>query len=96
MDDLKAVSYGHAVSPLGYEVKLGKDDISWHDGKHSVTWKFKKQKDGSLLVLRDSREIAKHKREAEGEKDLGERELQIIDKIMEQAFKVLRLKAAWK
>jgi hypothetical protein len=81
---------------MGYEVKLGKADITWNDGKHAVTWEIKKQKDGSLLVLRATRDIKKHKREAEGSADLGERELQIIDKIMEQAFKVLRLKAAWK
>jgi hypothetical protein len=95
-DDLKAVSYGHAVSALGYEVKLGKDDLTWRDGKHMVSWEFKKQKDGKLLILRKTRLVKKHKHESEAEKDLGERELQIIDQLVEKAIKVLRLNAAWK
>jgi hypothetical protein len=95
-DDLKAVSYGHAVSALGYEVRLGKGDLTWRDGKHAVRWEFKKQKDGKLLLLRSTREIKKHKHEAEGGQELGERELQMIDQLVEKAIKVLRLNAAWK
>ena len=94
MEDLRAVSYGHAVSSLGYEVKLGKNDLVWKDGKHSVTWEVKKQKDGSLLILRKSREVKRHKREGEAEQVLGERELAIIDGIVERAIKVLRIKAS--
>ena len=86
MEDLKAVSYGHAVSSLGYEVKLGKKDLTWKDGKHTVTWDAEKQKDGRLLIKRKSREL-KH---AEG---LGERELAIIDDIILKAMKVLRINA---
>lgn len=86
MEDLKAVSYGHAVSSLGYEVKLGKKDLVWKDGKHTVTWDAEKQKDGRLLIKRKSREL-KH---AEG---LGERELGIIDEVILKAMKVLRINA---
>ena len=86
MEDLKAVSYGHAVSSLGYEVKVGKKDLVWKDGKHAVTWSAEKQKDGRLLIKRKSRDI-KH---AEG---LGERELGMIDDIVLKATKVLRINA---
>lgn len=95
-DDLKAVSYGHAVSALGYEVKLGKSDLTWRDAKHAVSWEFKKQKDGKFLILRKTRSVKKHKHEAQDEKDLGERELQIIDALVEKAIKVLRLNVIWK
>ena len=95
-DNLKAVSYGHAVSNLGYEVKLGKEDLTWRDGKHAVSWEFKKQKDGKLLILRKTRTVKKNKHEAEGGKDLGERELLIIDQLVTKAIKVLRLNADWK
>ena len=95
MEDLKAVAYGHAVSALGYEVKLGKNDIVWKDGKHSVAWQVKKQKDGSLQILRSSREVKRHKHEAEGSSELGERELAMIDTLLEKSFKILRIKASW-
>lgn len=95
-DDLKAVNYGHAVSALGYEVKLGKDDLTWRDSKHAVSWNFKKQKDGKFLILRKTRSVKKYKHEVHGDKELGERELQIIDTLVEKALKVLRLNAAWK
>lgn len=86
MEDLKAVSYGHAVSSLGYEVKLVKKDLTWKDGKHTVTWNAEKQKDGRLLIKRKSREL----KYAEG---LGERELTMIDEIILRAMKVLRINA---
>lgn len=86
MEDLKAVSYGHAVSSLGYEVKLGKKDLIWKDGKHTVIWDAQKQKDGRLLIKRKSREL----KSAEG---LGERELAIIDDVILKAMKVLRISA---
>jgi len=86
MEDLKAVSYGHAVSSLGYEVKLVKKELTWKDGKHTLTWEAEKQKDGRLLIKRKSREV-KH---AEG---LGERELGIIDEVILRAMKVLKINA---
>jgi hypothetical protein len=86
MEDLKAVSYGHAVSSLGYEVKLGKKDIVWKDGKHTVSWEAEKQKDGRLRIKRKSRDI-KH---AEG---LGDRELGMIDEMVLRAAKVMRINA---
>jgi len=88
MEDLKAVSYGHAVSSLGYEVKLVKNELAWKDGKHSVHWAAEKQKDGRLLIKRKSREL-KH---AEG---LGERELGLIDEMVLKAMKVLRINAVF-
>lgn len=86
MEDLKAVSYGHAVSSLGYEVKLVKNELTWKDGKHTLTWLAEKQKDGRLLIKRKTRDI-KH---AEG---LGERELGMIDDSVLKAMKVLRINA---
>ena len=86
MEDLKAVSYGHAVSSLGYEVKLVKTELTWKDGKHTLTWTAEKQKDGRLLIKRKSRDI-KH---AEG---LGERELAIIDEVVIRAAKVMKFNA---
>jgi hypothetical protein len=88
MEDLKAVSYGHAVSSLGYEVKLVKSELMWKDGKHSVHWTAEKQKDGRLLIRRKTREL-KH---AEG---LGERELGLIDEMVLKAMKVLRINAVF-
>lgn len=93
MEDLRAVSYGHAVSSLGYEVKLGKNDLVWKDGKHTVTWELKKQKDGTFLIKRDSRDIKYHQHEGQKDEVLGERELTMIDGIVERAIKVLRIKA---
>jgi hypothetical protein len=93
MEDLRAVSYGHAVSSLGYEVKLGKDELTFKDGKHSVSWKLKKEKDGSHSILRKTRELKYHQHEGAKDQPLGERELAIIDRIVEKAVKVLRLKA---
>ena len=93
MEELRAVSYNHAVSSLGYEVKLGRDDLTFKDGKHSVSWTLKKQKDGSHLILRKSREIKYHQHEGSQDQPLGDRELNIIDGIVERAAKVLRLKA---
>jgi hypothetical protein len=93
MEDLRAVAYGHAVSSLGYEIKLGRDDIMWKDGKHQLTWQVKKQKDGKLLIKKSSREIKKHKHDAEGAQELGERELAMIDQIMQKAFKIMRINA---
>lgn len=92
MEDLRAVSYGHAVSSLGYEVKLGKDELTFKDGKHIVSWKLKKEKDGSQSILRKTRELKYHQQGAK-DQPLGERELTIIDGIVERAVKVLRLKA---
>lgn len=96
MDDLRAVAHGHAVSALGYEVKVDRESLVWKDGKHSVSWKVKKGKDGKLAVLKASREIARHKHDAEGAGgDLGERELGIIEKTVEAAMKVLRTPFNW-
>ena len=86
MEDLKAVSYGHAVSSLGYEVKLGKKELTWKDGKHTVSWEAAKQKDGRLLIKAKSRDLA----HAAG---LGERELGMVDAIVLKAMKVLRINA---
>jgi hypothetical protein len=96
-DDLRAVAPGHAVSALGYDVKLDRDGVTWNDGKHKVSWQAKKQKDGTLQILRKSREVKKHKREAESGAgaDLGERELAIIDTTVENALKVLRVKGGF-
>jgi hypothetical protein len=94
-DDLRAVAHGHAVSALGYEVKLDRDEITWNDGKHKVSWRVQKQKDGSLAILRKTREVKKHKREAEAGQDLGERELGIIAGTVENALKVLRIKGGF-
>ena len=88
MEDLKAVAYGHAVSNLGYEVKVGKKDVVWKDGKHTLSWDAEKQKDGRLLIKRKSREITQHHATA-----LGERELGIIDEVILRATKVLRINA---
>jgi len=95
MEDLRAVSYGHAVSSLGYEVKMGKNDLIWKDGKHTVSWDMKKQKDGTYLIKRSSREIKYHQHEGEKDEVLGERELSIIDDIVSRAMKVLRVKASF-
>jgi hypothetical protein len=94
-DDLRAVAHGHAVSALGYEVKLDREELLWKDGKHKVTWRVQKQKDGSVAVLRKTREVKRHKREAEGDQDLGERELAVIDQTVESALKVLRVKGGF-
>jgi hypothetical protein len=94
-DDLRAVAHGHAVSALGYEVKLDREEITWNDGKHKISWKVKKQKDASIQILRKTREVKKHKREAEAGQDLGERELAIIDSTIENALKVLRVKGGF-
>jgi hypothetical protein len=86
MDDIKAVAYGHAVSALGYEVKLVKKELAWKDGKHTVSWEAEKQKDGRLLIKRKSREL-KHA------ESLGERELGLIDEMVLKALKVLKINA---
>ena len=86
MDDLKAVSYGHAVSNLGYEVKLVKKELAWKDGKHSVHWEAEKQKDGRLLIKNKTRDLA----HAPG---LGEHELEIVNQTVLKAMKVLRINA---
>ena len=88
MDEIKAVAYGHAVSSLGYEVKVGKKDVVWKDGKHTVKWAGEKQKDGKFLIKRKTREVEQHHSEA-----LGERELGIIDEVVLKAMKVLRINA---
>jgi hypothetical protein len=86
MEDLKAVSYGHAVSSLGYEVKLVKHELTWKDGKHTLLWEADKQKDGRLLIKRKSRDL-KH---AQG---LGDRELGMVDDTVLRAMKVLHINA---
>jgi hypothetical protein len=88
MEDLKAVSYGHAVSSLGYEVKLVKSELSWKDGKHTLVWEAQKQKDGLLLIKRKSRD-------ATHAQALGERELAMVDDMVLKAMKVLHIRAAF-
>jgi hypothetical protein len=95
MEDLRAVSYGHAVSSLGYEVKVGKNEMTWKDGDHMIRWEFKKQKDGTIAIQRASRSVTNHKHDQGKEKVLGERELTIIDGLVDKAMKVLRIKAIW-
>jgi hypothetical protein len=86
MEDLKAVAYGHAVSSLGYEVKLVKSELTWKDGKHTLTWEADKQKDGKLLIKRKSRNLSHAQA-------LGERELAMVDETVLKAMKVLRINA---
>ena len=96
MEDLRAVSYGHAVSSLGYEVKVGKDDLYYRDAERHVDWQCKKQKDNTLFIYSKSISVKRHGAGAHKEAKLDDREAQMIPQIVLKALKVLKIRAEYK
>ena len=93
--DIHAVAYGHAVSDLGYEVKVGKEELVYKDGERHITWAFKQAKDKSLAIKSDSIVVKRHGAGAAKPAQLEGREAQVIPQIVQKALQVLKIKGAF-